>query len=618
MRRWAARWHRTDQSGSMPLAILLTLVVTTASTVALPVVISQVTSTRITVRSGDALQAAQDGLEAAVAAVRVAVADNSYAELPCGPITRAATVATGAGYSASLTYYGGDPSTATSTGITCANVTASKPSFVRITSTGTPRTSTKGEGRRTLRGDLEIRFAVVTTAPATTVAPTTTTATISLAPTPSATWGPQYDDLVNPRPILAYTTTRDDKKCLDPGSAKPAAGTVVTLQTCTADNVQDNNFQQNWYYQSNLTLSTVSGILSGNPMCLDAGLVPAPGAKVTMQPCVTPIVPPNQRWYYNNYGNYELAAATGTGYKLSGMCLNVQTAGSVGSPIVLGTGAKCRSATPNSTQTFSTYTKIGPGEAGSRTNDCTKDAGYPCIETQLVNNGMPSRCIDQYTTFMANLECAQDPDLDNVKWTQLYRLPQWADGTTGVNGPIVAVDAKKQTYCLTTATTWPTLTTCNPKSPTAAQKWTIYRRTGNDFTQYRIIDANGKCLTHPNGTSSTGTSAQFYWNQASYHWKLIVDTCVNTNTSNTADVFNQASVLRRQKWNAPMLLSNKTPTATTAPATVAPTTAAPTVTTQPPATPSPTPSPSSSAVDATPLDGTTLPLRNVVEIKPTP
>jgi hypothetical protein len=38
--------------------------------------------------------------------------------------------------------------------------------------------------------------------------------------------------------------------------------------------------------------------------------VPAAGVPVTMQPCVTP-VPPRQRWYYNAYGNYEVAKATG-------------------------------------------------------------------------------------------------------------------------------------------------------------------------------------------------------------------------------------------------------------------------------------------------------------------
>jgi hypothetical protein len=583
--------------------MLMTLVVVSAGAVALPVVVSQVTSTRITVRSGSALQAAEDGLEAAVAAVRVAVGDDAAAELPCGPIVESAPSAgnarVGAAYSVSLDYYTADPADSpTSLVSTCADVQSGsiKPQYLRLTSTGTPRTSAQGEGRRTLRGDLPIRFPLPT--------PTAPTATGTVAPTPSAAWGPQYDDLVNPRPLMAYSTTLNDKKCFDPGSQSPSAGAGITLQTCNVDNVQDNSYQQNWYYQDNLTLAAVSGILSGRPMCLDGGLVPAAGLKVTMQACASP-VPPSQRWYYNTYGNYELAGLTGG---LSGFCLNAQTPGQIGSAIVLGTGADCHSATWNNRQTFSTYTKIGPGEAGSRSIDCTSWAGYPCLETQLVNNGMPSRCIDHYTTFMANLECVQDPNLANVRWSQLWRLPEWQDGPAGVIGPMVVVNPSNNTsYCLTTAATWPTLVSCNPTSPTAAQKWHFYRRTGDDFTQFRIVDANGKCLTHPNGTSSMASSAKFYWNQASYHWKLVVDTCVNSaNAANTADIFNQASVLRRQKWNAPMLLSDKSPTATSSPATTAPT-----ATVNPSVTPAPGP-----PVDATPMDGTTLPLQNIVELTP--
>lgn len=608
--------RRTSQDGSIPIAMLLTMVVMSASAAAVPLVLSQVTSTRITVRGGDALRAAQDGLEAAVAVVRSAVRDGSVVKLPCGPVTEPdpapANAKVGAAYSVSLTYYTADPVAAPATSIgNCALVRngSIKPQFVRLVSTGTPRTSTGGEARRTLRGDYEIRFAAPPTTPPATA---TSTPTISLAPTPSAAWGPQYDDFVNPRPLLAYTTTKGEKKCLDPGAQRPAPGAFVTLQNCTVDDVQDNSFQQNWYYRSDLTLSTVAGILSAPAMCIDAGLVPVAGAKVTMQPCAS-LVPARQRWYYNAFGNYELAQVSlldPTKFQLSGMCLNVQNPGVIGSPIVLGNGGNCRSATFNNRQTFSTYTKIGPGESGGRTIDCTQAAGYPCLATQIVNNGMPSRCVDRYTTFMANMECVQDPDPANVRWTQLWRLPQWADGTAGVLGPIVAIDpAGNKPQCLTTASIWPTLVACDPKKPTAAQNWRVFRRTGNDYTQFRIVDSNGKCLTHPNGTSSMASSAQFYWNQASYHWKLVVDTCVNSNTSNTADLFNQASVLRRQKWNAPMLLSDKTPVGPTPTATP---TATPTVTAAPTVTPAP------ASATATPLDGASLPLRNVVEIKPPP
>ncbi|GGQ85450.1 hypothetical protein GCM10010166_64740 [Couchioplanes caeruleus subsp. azureus] len=603
----------------MPIAMLVTLVAVSAGAVATPLVLGQVTDTRTTVRTGDVLQAASDGLEAAVASVRAAVVQGSPAKLPCFDDPTKAIVEPagdpdsreGAFYSVTLKYYSADPALPAQAPITsCATVHGAFPEYVRLTSTGTPRSSVAGEGRRSLQGDYEIRPVTSGAGPNTGTGPT------SLAPTPSATWGPEYDDFVNPRPIMAYTTTRGDEKCLDPGSQRPAPGTGVTLETCNSGNVQDNGFRQNWYYREDLTLALVAGILSGTAMCLDAGPLPVAGVKVTTQPCLSP-PPMRQRWYYNEFGNYEMARAKGINPKdaeLSGLCLNVESPGRIGSPIVLGGGANCRSKTFSSRQTFSTYTKIGPGQAGSRTLDCTADAGYPCVATQLVNNGMPSRCIDRYTTFMANMECVQAPELAAVRWTQLWRLPQWADGPAGVVGPIVAFDpVGRNPYCLTTATTWPTLAACDPKKPTTAQKWRIYRRTGNDYTQFRIVDANGRCLTHPNGSSSVGSSAQFYWNQASYHWKLIVDTCINaSNDPNSVDRFNQASVLRRQKWNAPMLLAAKTPVSPS-PTAASPTTAAP-MPTLPSTSPSPSPSPSSSS--SSPPPSSPVVLHNLTRVDP--
>jgi hypothetical protein len=428
------------------------------------------------------------------------------------------------------------------------------PRYVLLTATGTTVGGTPS--RRALRGSYPLQVGAV--------------------PVPSPTWGPEYDDRVQPRPIIAWSPSRGGVHlCLDPGAGRPAPGAKVKLQSCDGEDHEDNGYKQFWYYRQDLSIATVGSILATNAMCLDAGPSPAVGVQPTMQKCVTPI-PVQQRWYYNAFANIELASSTGPGQDdvaLSGMCLNVARPETVGSDLVLGGGANCHSASFSTRQTFSSYTKIGPGQAGSRPLDCTAAAGYPCVLTQLVNSGMPSRCLDKYTSFLANMECVQDPDPTKIRWNQLWRLPQFADGPTGTVGPIVTVDPDGVTYCLTAPANadQPRQESCDPLAPATDQKFTVYRNTGDEFTMYRITDFKNRCLTHPNADTS-GPDPTFYWNQASYHWKSSIDRCVNSrHDPYIDDDFNRASVLLRQKWNAPFRASlgstpaDPTPTATPTP-----------------------------------------------------
>jgi hypothetical protein len=351
----------------------------------------------------------------------------------------------------------------------------------------------------------------------------------------------------------------------------------VRLQVCDSDDHPYNDYKQNWYYRPDLTLAPVGSIMGGTPMCVDAGPNPMAGTTVTLQPCRTP-VPARQRWYHNNTYNYELAASTSSGndgWGLSGLCMNVASPRTSGSRIVLGVGANCRSSTYNSRQTFGTAPKVGPGQASSRRTDCTANAGYPCVSTQLLNHSQPSRCLDMYQTFMATMECVQHPDPSQVRWNQRWRLPAAADGPIATVGPIVTVDPAGTTYCLTASAELPTQQLCDPRRPTATQKFGVYRNTGNEFTMYRIVDVLGRCLTYPNGTDPIDENAyRFYWNVKN-NWKVHLDRCVNsTSDPRYQEHFNYASIVRRQKWDAPFLLPTSGPTTAPAP-TTAPTPAPP-------------------------------------------
>jgi hypothetical protein len=565
-----------DETGSLPLALLLTLVVGALTAALLPVVLSQVSDTRLTVNRGHAMNAAQTGLEVAVAAIRAAYGPSGQGDrtlLPCGPITGTGGSETAATYRVELAYFDKDPSLSDAIEMTCPDAqdaSKSMPRSVRLTATGTTAGGT--QLRRALRGDYPLS-----------VAPAAT-------PTASATWGPQYDgDYIQPRGIIAWSADGTTSYCADPGFSQPPTNTVVRLQLCDVSDYPDNSYKQNWYYRQDLTLAPVGSIMAGKPMCLDAGAIPVVGAVVTMQPCGTP-VPARQRWYHNNSYNYELATSTGPGvddWALNGLCLNVETPETSGSRMVLGTGVNCHSGTYNARQTFATYPKLGPGQAGSRRLDCTADAGYPCVRTQLVNNAEPSRCVDKYDTFVATMECVQDPDPTKVRWNQQWRLPVAADGPTGTVGPLVVVDPAGAKFCLTASADVPVQQTCNPRNPAANQKFTIYRNTGVEFTMYRIIDSSGRCMTYPNGTDD-GNNLLFHWNSR-HNWKVHLDSCVDSaNDPRITDRFSYASIVRRQKWDAPFLLP---PAQSTTPA------------------PGPT-------VALAPQAASTLPLLNLTEVPP--
>ncbi len=539
--------QRADDTGSLPVALLLTLCALGLSAVLLPTTLTQVAETRQTVSREHARGAAVTGIEVAAAAVDAAYGDTPTAGdrslLPCGPIEGSAGAEAAATYRVTLRYFDDDPAVSGAAVLPCAEARAggTAPRYVQLTSTGTTTGGTPS--RRTLRGAFPLQSGAVGN--------------------PGTGWGPQFDEAVHPRLVLAWSPRPEWSVCLDPATGRPTAGQTVWMQDCQQD-VEENGYKQFWYYRSDLTLATVASLLADDAMCLDAGTPLTAGAQLRMQPCETP-VPPRQRWYYTEHRNFEVAApvdaAKGEAGKgdvaLSGYCLNVAQPETPGSALVLGTGADCRSPAYTTRQTFSMYTKVGPGQAGSRPLDCTEAAGYPCTLTQLVNNGMPNRCLEDFTGFMANLECVQHPDPAKIRWGQLWRLPKAADGPTGATGPLVTVDPQGKTFCLTvSASSYPSQEACDPAKPSTGQTFTVYRDTGDEFTMYRIVAQDGRCLTHPNALDPGFTNDwQFYWTQASYHWKARVSACVNTASDPAAQgSFFYQSVLKRQKWNAPALL----------------------------------------------------------------
>src|SRR5919112_154102 len=81
---------RKDDTGSLPLAMLLILVSVSLSTLMTPMVLSQIDSTRVDSRRVHALHAAQAGLDVAMAHIRAAddgAGNGRIAKLPCADRT---------------------------------------------------------------------------------------------------------------------------------------------------------------------------------------------------------------------------------------------------------------------------------------------------------------------------------------------------------------------------------------------------------------------------------------------------------------------------------------------------------------------------------------------------
>jgi hypothetical protein len=566
------------ERGSLPLALLLTIVIGGLSVALAPVVLVQVRESRSTSNWAHALHAAETGLDVAVAAIRAARDSSGQglrALLPCGPISGTAGIEAGATYQTRLEYFIVDPSDVGSTPVTCADardLSEPMPRWARLTATGA--TSGGATVRRALRGDYPLQAGP--------------------APAPTPTWGPDGDpDYVHPRQLYAWSAPETTAYCIDPGYSQPPAGTIPTLQLCQAENFASISYKQNWYYRQDLTVATVGSILNDTPMCLDAGSNPAAGNLLTMQTCQTP-APARQRWYLNNFYNLELAKSTGAGpddWALSGLCVNVDRPGDTGSRFVLGGGGNCHSSSYNDRQTFGMDPKVGPGQAGSRRLDCTASAGYPCLQIQLMNHAEPSRCLDKLDSYLATMECAQDPDPTKIRWNQQWRLPAAADGPTGTVGPLVTVDPTGVKRCLTASSDVATQVVCDPTNPATNQKFTVYRNTGNEYTMYRIRDSSGRCMTYPNGDDfSSGEDAYLVYWKAIWNWKLHLDSCVNSAADpRIADHYGYASIVRRQKWDAPAVLPNSYPA------------------------PAPTP-----AVAQSPIPADPFPLVNYTEVPPSP
>jgi hypothetical protein len=494
-----------DERGSLPLAMMLTLVGTSLSTLMVPVVIGQIRATTSTIERTRALHAAQAGIDLVIGGIRASA--GSIANLCFLPATQPLLGVTGAGlagrYSVTVEYQD-----AAHKPLSCASkLLAVVPTYAVITSLGT----VKGTAGQAINpGDSQTR---------------TLTATYVFRFT---------NENIEGGLVRFY----GGAYCLDAGSGSPGVGTIVTTQPCNP-----GSSRQTFAYTKYLTLQLVSSKTATNPlgMCIDSGANPVSGTLLEFEVCgLSPTVPYYQRWNLNDGSNFQSTSSTGA---IGTLCVHAKSGNTKGAFVEVTT---CGGAADN-TRTFAPEASVGAGAAGAPYN--------------LVNFKQFGRCVDvtNFDTTLGYLivwPCKQAPNPLSVAWNQRFSVPLAVNGKGTVTGRITTYDNTRthRTYCLTTfkkdgPTHFVTMKVCpignDPKDQEArdAVEWRVSYQESTYGTSYVIRDYQDQCLS-PTDMDNPALDPADIFKGSTVVSKLTAAKCDGS---------------KLQKWNAPANIEDPSP-----------------------------------------------------------
>ena len=328
-----AAFPRRDERGSIPLAMLLSVIALGLGAVLASVVSSSIDATRADVHRVQALNAAHAGLDVAVA--HIVDAGGSAPVLPCGDAVQGSAGVDGAGdYRASITYHSVDP-----------DRLASPAAAVACTDLTTPRryAVVSSEGSSGPRG-----------------ATRTLTATYRMPSVNEPDVPGGLIRLYGSPPLCIAAAT-------DP---VPRTDDVLRVVACAP-----NAVNQAFVYRPDLSLALESDI-SPTGLCIDE----TDPVAVKLQPCVA--LKPAQQWRYDGWRNFTDAA---------GRCLS-----NVGGILKLGTSChlapdRVQTWEPDSGVGAGAAGAVGTAQLvnGDRAGRCLNAATatvrvHPCTQTALV------------------------------------------------------------------------------------------------------------------------------------------------------------------------------------------------------------------------------------------
>jgi hypothetical protein len=469
-----------DDGIAMLLVIMAVLIVAALSVLALGAIVVQANPTQFQRKNTQTINAAEGGLDAALAAIRGAtyveggVTYGDRSALPCwtnyvGQIGDPG--GTALTYTVTISYFKSDPSAQTAAWralnkMTCFDGvgTTTTPTHAFITSDG---------------GGLALAH--------------------KSAQVANRTLQSVYTFKVT-NPNLPGGLIKDDGGlCYSGGSS---VGSAVKVTTCLpGDNAQMWAYTKD--YQIVLTSTRAADGTGG--LCLSARLGALAKVNATMQTCDPSAADYTQTWGVNNNDPVQFFGHL-RGVFSSSWCLGVVAPEAVGSVLSVGTGTTCVGVFPQP--------QVGAGAAGTTLGspDLVSDQPF-----QWVNYKEFGRCLD-ITAYNTNTvseiiyPCKQDPMRDSDPaavpgWNEVFTWNMtskhfWANSGGG-SGPA---------YCMRSPNTvdgYVTFANLCSSISGAAYTWTMNRDTGDPRTSYTIVDSYGRCLAggDPNPTNASAYSS---------------------------------------------------------------------------------------------------------------
>jgi hypothetical protein len=411
---------------------------------------TQVATTRNT-----ALDAAESGLDVALANIRASVRGTDSSgdpdQLPCAPLTGTIGTSNTTSYTVTLYYLtteppSGDVAWAASHKLACTagNGPSALPAYVMLVSTGRANTTT------TTR---------------------TVTATYSVTST-------VRNERILGGNIKNYDINGVNNFCLTAGNA-PVVGTQLAIENCDTTKAG-----QQFTYQNGLTINLKNTNLCADGRTSIVNLTENAGNGVTLQNCATDPVP-HQTWSHNDDAAF---VGTDDGNIENDLCWNI-----VSNKIVLAdlntSPSTCGNKWGNA-KSFFPASDVGTGRAGTATG-------------QLVNSDQLGRCVDVTANdvnwgFLIVFPCKQSVT-GTVLWNQTWKLPTIPDGAASATGYIYTIHSGTK-YCIQSPGNTSNadrgdgspysaikLKSCTAAgSPPLDLAWTVYLDTGRWKTSYRI------------------------------------------------------------------------------------------------------------------------------------
>ena len=475
----------------MPMLMLVIIASLALGGILMTTMLDQAHATRFAQSRVHDLDAAQAGLDVMLGQVRAATTSGGVGDdskLPCGVVQGSTDDAGTGSYTATITYYLGNPAAQNAVSMQCTSAgpydpaSASRtPRYAVITSTGTDQLRTSGGSKgRTLE----------------------------------ATYAFQTNDVNLVGGQIRIFPAGGAQYCMDAGTS-PTVGTPVLLRPCSTSNPPAD--QQVWAYRPDLSIELVASALTATPLCIDTTSTPhAAGLPIVLKQCSvadasvcpagqTPtsyaaanpgktcaISTWRQQWSVDNAAHLEGALSDDS--DIDHYCINA-AAQTSGTALAL---ASCAGSVTDTAQTWVPSPTTGAGLAGAGNQ-------------QLVNYRQFAMCLDITGTNVSSpfeilYTCKQNPNPAKVLWNQKFTpSPALAAGPTRT---LLTTTASGVTYCLKSPRAvggYPVLATPCPAGVSSAGPgfvWTVSQRyTDSTMTRelryadkYTIKDDSGLCL----------------------------------------------------------------------------------------------------------------------------